>query len=433
MNIAVTADRTPLKHLAPRPRAVGDTGLSPALLSDLLCKHLRQIGTSDLDGLSRRLRLSGSVLEGILASLRADGHVEVHGAGLEGGGLRYGLTDRGRARALEAQARSGYLGPAPVPLALYEDVTTRQSVHETVVNRQAIRDAFAGVVIGGRVLDQLGPALHSGRAIFVYGSAGTGKTYICRRLARLVSGHVLVPYAIAISETIVEVFDPTVHRPAEPAPRSKSLLFEDGHDERFALCARPIVTVGGELTSDLLDVQHDASSGLFNAPLQLRANNGLLLLDDLGRQRASPAEVLNRWIVPLEERRDYLNLAGRLHFSVPFDLVLVFSTNLNPTQLADQAFLRRIGYKIRFDPLEPAAYRELWRQVCDSLGIDCPDDALDYLLDELHRPKGVELLPCHPRDLAGLVMDHCLYEGRKGVLDREALDWAWNNYFVDLA
>jgi hypothetical protein len=423
---------TPPGELAPRPRTIEATGLSPFLLGDLVCKHLRAAGTLELDALSRRLGLPGAILEKILVLLRAEAQVEVHGASLTGGGLRYALTDKGRARALEAQQRSGYLGPAPVPLALYEAIAAAQSVHDTIVTRQRVRDAFSGVTVRDSVLDQLGPALHSGRALFIYGAAGTGKTFICRRLAGLLSGEVLIPHAIAISETVVQVFDAAIHQTVDRPESGGSLRFDGGHDERLLLCHRPVVTVGGELTLDLLDVQHDASGGTYNAPLQLRANNGMLLLDDLGRQRVSPTELLNRWIVPLEEHRDFLNIAGRLHFSVPFDLVLVFSTNLNPTELADEAFLRRIGYKIRFDPLETGEYETLWGQVCAELDIECPEGSLDYLVSGLHEQQGIALLPCHPRDLAGLVLDRSQYEGRPRVLDRAAIDWAWNNYFVSL-
>ena len=295
-----------------------------------------------------------------------------------------------------------------------------------------MRGAFSGVVVDEAILDQLGPALHSGRAIFIYGGAGTGKTFICRRLANLLDGEVLIPYAIAVSETVVRIFDGAIHKPIDTSSFSPSLLFDGGHDARFVMCERPVVTVGGELTMDLLDIQFDPAAGLLDAPLQLRANNGLFLLDDLGRQRASPTEVLNRWIVPLEEHRDYLNVGGRLHFSVPFDLVLVFSTNLNPLELADEAFLRRIGYKVRFDPLAPAEYRALWAQVSAQLDFQCASGVLDYLITELHEAKGVALLPCHPRDLAGLAMDHFQYEEQPRVLDRESIDWAWKSYFVDL-
>ncbi|MFT5394427.1 MAG: hypothetical protein ACI8PT_004638 [Gammaproteobacteria bacterium] len=419
-------------RVAPRPRTIEETGLSQFFLGDLICKHLRVAGTLDMEALSKRLALPGSVLEKVVAFLRTENLIEVQGAALTGGGLRFALTDRGRAHALEARERSGYVGPAPVPLELYERVATAQSIHNTTVTRQRMRGAFSGVVIKDAILDQLGPALHSGRAIFIYGGAGTGKTFICRRLANLLDGEVMIPYAIAVSETVVRMFDGTIHKPIDTSSISPSLLFDGGHDARFVMCERPVVTVGGELTSDLLDIQFDPAAGLFDAPLQLRANNGLFLLDDLGRQRTSATEVLNRWIVPLEERRDYLNIGGRLHFSVPFDLILVFSTNLNPLELADEAFLRRIGYKVRFDPLVPVEYRALWAQVSAQLEIQCASGVLDYLITELHEAKGVALLPCHPRDLAGLAMDYFNYEGQPRILDRQTIDWAWNSYFVNV-
>jgi hypothetical protein len=239
---------------------------------------------------------------------------------------------------------------------------------------------------------------------------------------------VLIPYAIAINDAVVSVFDPVMHKTIARDPRP-SISLEGGFDERYVFCARPAVTVGGELTEDMLDIQYDVNNRVFRAPLQLKANNGVFIIDDMGRQRAEPQAVFNRWIVPLEEQRDYLSLGAGRHFSVPFDVVLVLSTNMTPTDLADEAFLRRIGYKIRFPHLEPAQYATIWRDRCRELGVPFDSDVLDHVLDT-HRREGVALLPCHPRDLLGLGLDFATYSGQPRQVTREMLDWAWTNYFT---
>jgi predicted ATPase with chaperone activity len=344
--------------------------------------------------------------------------------------LRYALTERGRSSAQDALARNGYMGAAPLPLETYSQVVREQSVHERLVTRDLMRAAFTDVVLDNEMLDRLGPALNSGKAIFVYGEPGTGKTYITQRLSRLVGDTVLVPYAIALGDTIIQVFDPAVHVPlAVPAA---GVRLDDGYDPRFVLCRRPLVVTGGELVPEMLEVQLDPATRQYRAPLQLKATNGLLIIDDLGRQRVPPRTVLNRWIVPMEEGRDYLTLTTGQHFTVLFDLILIFCTNLSPADLADEAFLRRIGYKIQFEPLPPDRYHEIWKQVCEQHGVAYDSSVCQGVIDHLHRPAKIPLLPCHPRDLIDMALDHAAYLGAGDVLEPHALEWAWKNYFVDL-
>nr|MDQ2694286.1 AAA family ATPase [Pseudomonadota bacterium] len=375
--------------------------------------------------------LAGPILEELLNFLRAEACVEVRGSN-GGSGLRYALTDRGRAAALDALLRGGYVGPAPVPLEDYSRVVQAQSVHHCVITKDILHDAFAGVVVPEALLDQLGPALHSGRAIFVYGPAGTGKTYISRRLALLVGDVVLIPHAIAVGDIVIQFFDPVVHRPVSADDAGPGLLLEQGFDPRFIRCYRPAVVTGGELTLDMLELHYDPATRQYQAPIQLKANNGTFMVDDLGRQKAATADLLNRWIVPMEERRDFLSVGAGRHFPVPFDMVLLFSTNINPLDLADEAFLRRIGYKVRFDYLTADAYAAIWRQVCREQHIECRPEVLPYVLDELHGGQRVPLLPCHPRDLLGLAVDRCRYLGEPPLVGIEAIRWAWRNYFIRL-
>jgi len=301
------------------------------------------------------------------------------------------------------------------------------------VTQDRMHEAFADTVVAPQLLDQLGPALHSGRPLFIYGPAGTGKTFISGRLRRLLGGQVLIPYALAAEDVIVQVFDPLMHRRfARKAPSAtEGFSLAQGHDMRFVTCERPMVVTGGELTLDMLELRFDEAHKLYHAPLQLKASNGMLLIDDLGRQRAPTVELLNRWIIPMEERRDFLNLGGGAQVEVPFDMVLVFSTNLNPHDIADEAFLRRLGYKIHFECISPAQYEQIWRQECEQKGIEFDASVLHYVLEELHAPAKVPLLPCHPRDLLGMALDLCRYQGRAAEPGIHELQYAWGNYFVE--
>ncbi|WP_111412471.1 AAA family ATPase [Billgrantia lactosivorans] len=419
---------------APRPATVAETGLSLLYLGDLLVKQLFELGVLDLHQLGRESALAGSVVEEVCRFLREEGRVEVRGQGASGA-LRFGLTDRGRASALEALARDGYSGKAPVTLEAYRERVREQALGEVGICREAVMAAFADTVIDPALLDQLGPGLHSGRAMFIHGHAGTGKSYIARRLVRLLAGEVLVPHAILVGGKALRCFDPAVHHsledPAGSSPAAR-LYLEHGHDPRYVRCRRPCVVTGGELTMERLEIQYDAATHIHQAPVQLLANNGMLVIDDLGRQRMPPSELFNRWIVPLEERRDFLALANGYHFSVPFDVALVFSTNLDPLTLADAAFLRRIGYKIRFAPLGREAYRAIWRQQCEALGLPFEPVLVEFAIDELHARHDVPLLACHPRDILSLAQDQLDYQGRQAP-DREVLRWAWQTYFGEFS
>jgi len=416
--------------LAPRPTKLAETGLSETFIADLIAKHLFDRGTLSLGELSKIVALTGSIIEAVLNFMRTEARVEVRPGQVSSVGLAYTLTERGRVTALDAMMRSGYLGPAPVPLTHYAQVARAQTIHKRSVTQESMRTAFKDVVLDEQMLDRLGPALNSGRAIFLYGPAGTGKTYISQRLCRLFRHPTLIPHSIAIDESTVQVFDPLVHKQLQPRPSSDYLKLEKGHDPRFVVCERPVVITGGELTTEMLEIHYDPSTRLYEAPLQLKANNGMFIIDDMGRQKVSPAEVFNRWIVPMEEKRDYLTLGSGRQFTVPFDVILVFSTNIHPLDLADEAFLRRIGYKIEFGTLTAEHFEPIWRDVCVASNIEYDPRVLNYVLNELHSKRRVALLPCHPRDLLGMALDHAIYEQNSREVSVDHVRWAWDNYFV---
>jgi hypothetical protein len=375
--------------------------------------------------------LSGPIAEKVLNFMRREAKVEIKPRLEASGSLPYALTDRGRGAALDALLRSGYIGTAPVPLANYAKIVQAQTVHARRVDRASLRKAFEGMYMPEHAADQFGISVNSGRPVFIYGPAGTGKTYVTHRLARLFRDVVLIPRAIAIDETIVQVFDPLLHKAVGVGER-QSIMLQHGHDARYVACERPVVITGGELTIDLLDVRYETSTRQYEAPLQLKANNGLFVIDDLGRQKVAPDALLNRWIVPMNERRDYHSLGSGRHFVAPFDVVLVFSSNLHPLKLTDEAFLRRIGHKIYCGFVSREGYEQIWESVCEERDVAVDADLIRFVIDELHARREVPLLPCHPGDLIGIALDKAAYVGSPNELTPELLTWAWNTYFVSM-
>jgi len=437
------SDRSPLRaddlgqarvaKSAPRPTNLTDTGLSETFVADLISKHILDRGTLTIGELSAAVALSGSIVERVLNLLRSEARVEVRPTRDAGRSLSYALTDRGRAAALDAMMRSGYIGAAPVPLKRYAQLVRAQTVHSRTVTQNEMYAAFHDVALDRELLDRLGPSLNSGRAIFLYGAAGTGKTYISQKLVRLFRDLTLIPHAISVDDTVIQVFDPMLHKVVSSDSVETMPLLDRGHDPRFLICERPCAVTGGELTAEMLEVRYDPAARLYEAPLQMKANNGIFIIDDMGRQRIQPQTLFNRWIVPLEEKKDYLDLGSGKHFSVPFDVVLVMSTNIHPLELADEAFLRRIGYKIEFSPLSVERYTEIWNDNCRAFRVVCEPRVLDYVLQELHGHDGIPLLPCHPRDLLGMAVDYATYANGSREITEEHMRWAWNNYFVPLA
>ncbi|MFA6147074.1 MAG: ATP-binding protein [bacterium] len=418
------------------PNSLEETGLGTAFLVELSCKILYNDGTMPLAALSSRLALPVSVTGDIAEILKKERLAEVK----KGGDIRatyiYALTDLGRERAREFLKASGYAGAAPVTAARYSEAALKQTIRKIPVTSAEMAQAFDGVVLPAGFLDRLGPAVNSGRSIFLYGPSGTGKTFIAERLKGLMDGSIFIPRAIAVDSHVIRVFDPVCHAEIDIGDGLDAFgdILQGGpkFDRRFVLCERPAIIAGGELSMAMLDLCFDPGSGYYEAPLQLKANGGIFVIDDLGRQRIRPFDLFNRWIMPLERGRDYLTLRTGKKFEIPFDQVIVFSTNIEPRELADEAFLRRLGYKIRIGHLSPPDYISICRQVCAGLGMEFRQDAIRHLVEVEHERRDVPLSACHPGDILNRVAEICRYRGVAPHLTRELIVQACRDYFTEL-
>ena len=415
------------QHAAMRePATVGETGLSWELLFDLAARHLYAHGAMSLARLAQRLGLKLGVVQALADRMYQQGLLQRDDAPEPA--ARYDLSDSGDGLAKAAYARGSYCGAAPVPLDQYREMLQQSSVRGRPVRSQDMRAAFDGVIVADSLLDAFGRGLNSDRAMLIYGPTGSGKTYLAQRLVRALHGPALIPHAIAIANAIVPIHNPVLHEPWPAAAGDAAV-----HDGRYAHCRRPGIICGAQLTPEMLELRYDPLARRYHAPLQLLANGGVLVIDDLGRQRTPVAELLNRWIVPLETQQDWLALDGGASFSVPFDLVLILASHLEPDALDAEACRRRVGHKVRLQPIEAGAYAAIWRQSCERRGLPCNMALVHHAIEELHGPSGVPLLPCHPDELLSLMLDQSRYAGTAGSFDLDMLDTAWTTCFPDRA
>ncbi|MGQ0441824.1 MAG: ATP-binding protein, partial [Methylophilaceae bacterium] len=340
----------------------------------------------------------------------------------------YQLTDAGKARAREWMSRCSYIGPAPVTLKAYHDMVVLQSIRGNRVTERDMQAAFADITLNPEVRNQVGAAMNSGRPLFLYGPAGSGKTFLSEKLNRLLPGVIAIPHAITVEDEIIQVFDALLHE--QVTNETSASLGHRNSDGRWVLCERPVVVTGGELTLDMLDLTYDAISGFYQSPPHFKANNGIFIIDDLGRQKVSPQDLMNRWVVPMDRGRDYLALHTGYKFTVPFDVALVFSTNLTPSSIADESFLRRLGYKIHVGPLSELEYRKIFRQQAIALEMAFDEEAFRYLIDHLHLQSGQPLLACYARDLLHQIVDYARYFEEPVAMSPLAFDRAWRTYFA---
>ena len=416
------------------PATLADTGLPEAFMIDLMLKFLF-IGTAETTAdLIGALRLPpGLVTELLESAVRGQ---LVAALGSVGGtlGMRYELTDSGKVRAREALARSAYSGPAPVPLEVYSHWLERQKVTNEIIDELRMRAAFDGLEVADALVDKLGPAITSGRALLMYGPPGNGKTSVAQRLDRVFRHVIHIPHAVLVEGQVMTVFDPDVHLPVDrdavSRPRLVTSLYRDEADGRFVPCRRPFIVTGGELTLEMLDLKHEAGGNFYAAPLHMKAAGGCLLIDDFGRQLVSPTTLLNRWIVPLENRVDYLKLATGKSFRVPFQTVVIFSTNLSPADLMDPAFLRRIPYKLEIGPPSSAAWRRIFKGVATTHGIEAEESQIRAIERELTEVQGLELAAYQPRFLIEQIVASSRFKGRPPAITPELVTLALGNLTV---
>lgn len=404
------------------PETVPDVGVNKSLLEDLALKTIYVTAPDSLVDLSNTMRLNYRVVDELFRRLRGEQLVEV--TGMSGNTRQIALTSAGRKRALELLALNQYVGAAPVSLDSYVRQVRKQSVRNLAVHPPEIRAAFSSLVLDDNTLNKLGTALNSGSSIFLYGSTGSGKTYIATTLPRVLQrDRIWIPAAVHADGQIIVVYDPHTHTTVEDP-------ITDNSDRRWVLCRRPTVLVGGELTIDMLELQLNPIAKYYTAPVQMKANNGVLIVDDFGRQRVRPEELLNRWVVPLDRGIDFLSLAGGRKIEIPFELYVVFATNLNPSTLADAAFLRRIQTKIRVGTISRQQFHEIFQRVCDEWGLMYDIKMVDDLIGVIHDKHGEPLRACHPRDIVSQIRWRARYENRDPRLDWESLLTAVDAYFV---
>jgi hypothetical protein len=403
----------------PIPQSLKDLGIPESLVLDLVIRRLLIEGYSSLASLSRALRLSVPVIDSVFKHMRAQQLVEVKG--MTGNDYNFLLSNAGKQLASERFQVSQYAGACPVGLKEYSAATKAQTAR-VQVDRRVMRQAFSDLVVSDRMLDALGPAIISQNSIFVYGPTGNGKTSLAERMLRVYQDAILIPYAVEVDSQIISLYDPVVHQPLDHD--------DEDSDPRWLLCKRPCIVVGGELIPSMLELRLDEASGIYAAPLQMKSNNGILIIDDFGRQLMSPRDLLNRWIVPLDRRVDYLTLRYGVKFQIPFELMVVFSTNLEPSDLADEAFLRRIHNKIYVEAVDAPSFDQIFSRVVQARGLQSEPDSAEYLRKLCLREGRTELRACYPADICNILNSIGRYEGRAPIMTKAEMERAAALYFA---
>jgi predicted ATPase with chaperone activity len=412
------------------PKTLEETGLTGALIENLMLKYVMLIGSASGRQVSDKISIPYGLLDPLFQSLRQR-QLVTNSSSAQLGDFNYTLTDQGRQRAKAAMEQCSYIGAAPVPLDDYIVSVEAQTVRAEAPQKRHLLKAFADISVEPEMLDTLGPAVNSGAGLFLYGAPGNGKTTLARRITMCFGSSIWIPRTITEDGQFIKLFDAACHEPIADA--GVGLLKSAEHDRRWVKIRRPTVVVGGELTLDALEIRHDPVSNVSEASLQLKSNCGCLLIDDFGRQRVSPTELLNRWIIPLENRHDYLMLATGKKIQVPFEQLIIFSTNLQPTDLADEAFLRRIPYKVEVGDPSKEEFLTLFKIIAKSLHCEYKQEAVEHLIEKHYKRLNRPLRRCQPRDLLQQVRNYCVYNSLPMEMRAEYFDRVVPSYFTVVA
>jgi hypothetical protein len=414
----------------PVPETFEDLGLPKNLLIQLLLKHSLFRDSISAREMANDLKIGRHMVDDLFSYLKGQGYVQVKArdalsqANTMALDLRYSLTDAGKLYAEQCLESNRYVGPAPVPLEDYWDWVEAQSINQVKVEKDRLKDVFGDLVVPEHLITKLGPAINSGRSIFLFGPSGNGKTAIASCVGHAYQDAVYIPYALFVYGQVIRLYDELNHQQVPPTTERPA------HDRRWVLCKRPIVIAGGEMTEDALELKFNPHLKYYEAPHQMRANNGVFIIDDFGRQKITPRQLLNRWIYPLETRQDFCCLNTGQQFGVPFDQLIIFSTNLNPYSLADEAFLRRIRHKVFIGYVSPDQYLEIFRRVCAENQIEFDAEAIRDMMARYYVISSRPFCACHPRDLVENLIDRARFLEKKPELTSQELDYVCQTYFV---
>jgi predicted ATPase with chaperone activity len=409
------------------PHSLEDTGLSPTLVESLILKHLCIVGCNSGRGIAQHLCLPFAALESLMNDLRTR-QLITHIGSAPLNDYRYVLAERGQQRADAYAAACGYAGPAPVPLINYVLSVEAQTIRAETPRRQQLEEAFSDISVEPQLFDSLGPAVNSGAGLFLYGPPGNGKSTLAKRITKCFGQAIWIPQVIIEDNQLIKLYDAAYHQTA--ADDENELVKIAEYDRRWIKVRRPTVIVGGELTMDALEIRYDSTSKTSEAPIQLKSNCGCLLIDDFGRQRVEPLDLLNRWIVPLENRVDFLTLGTGKKIQVPFEQLIIFSTNLEPSDLVDEAFLRRIPYKIEIGDASEDEFHKLFQLYARSFRCECRREVVDFVIRKHYRPLGRPMRRCHPRDLLYQIYNYCTYHDLPLEMRPEYFEHVINSYFT---